>query len=428
MKISKIPFFIISFLILISTLPAQYQSSSNLSGIGVPFFHAGVFRTFNEYGVDSLRLVRIYFQIINDDLTFIKRDSLFLAEVEFDIFINNELGDFTFTRTLKKQIQIAEYEKTNARNLVNTFSTEIELKPDQYDMIITALDKTNNKQVNRKVKFVLEDLRMNSFLISDILYFQEYEIDSTYRIISFNPNLTNNFGGQGKYFYFYFTSVVADPLDTLKVEYIIRNLAGKVTQFNQYKIANNQYTNEHFIRINRQQFDQSRYELEVIGKYRNQIMKSKKMFSFFWTDNPDSPQDLTNALDQMQYLPQADSAKWAIKQPYEEKLAYFQRFWDRMDPNPETEKNELMDEFFLRVNVANQNFSTISQDGWKSDRGRILIKFGDPDEIERHPFEINSDPYVIWRYYSYRKVFLFLDRSGFGDYYLHPDYFDEEYN
>ncbi len=428
MKLFKIPFFIISLLILISNIPAQYLSSSNLSGIGIPFFHAGIFRTFNESGIDSVRLVRIYFQIINDDLTFLKQDSFFVAEVEFDIFINNEPGDFTFARTIKKEIKLTEFEQTNSRKLVNSYSTEIELKPGKYDMIVTALDKTNNKQVNRKVKFELEDLRRSRFLISDILFFQEYEMDSTYRIISFNPNLTNNFGGQGKYFYFYFTSVVTDPSDTLEVEYIIRNLGGIVTQFNQYKIANNQNTNEHFIRINRQQFDQSRYELEVIGKYRNQVMKTKKTFSFFWTNNPDSPGDLSNALEQMRYIPEADSAGWAIKQPYTERLAYFQRFWKRMDPNPETEKNELMDEFFLRVNVANQNFSTISQQGWQTDRGRIFIKFGDPDDIERHPFEINSDPYVIWRYYNYRKIFLFLDRSGFGDYYLHPDYLDEEYN
>ena len=428
MKLFKIPFFIISLLILISNIPAQYLSSSNLSGIGIPFFHAGIFRTFNESGIDSVRLVRIYFQIINDDLTFLKQDSFFVAEVEFDIFVNNEPGDFTFSRTIKKEIKLTEFDQTNSRKLVNSYSTEIELKPGKYDMIVTALDKTNNKQVNRKVKFELEDLKRNRFLISDILFFQEYEIDSTYRIISFNPNLTNNFGGQGKYFYFYFTSVVTDPSDTLEVEYIIRNLGGIVTQFNQYKIANNQNTNEHFIRINRQQFDQSRYELEVIGKYRNQVMKTQKTFSFFWTNNPDSPGDLTNALEQMRYIPEADSAGWAIKQPYTERLAYFQRFWKRMDPNPETEKNELMDEFFLRVNVTNQNFSTISQPGWQTDRGRIFIKFGDPDDIERHPFEINSDPYVIWRYYNYRKIFLFLDRSGFGDYYLHPDYLDEEYN
>jgi len=99
-----------------------------------------------------------------------------------------------------------------------------------------------------------------------------------------------------------------------------------------------------------------------------------------------------------------------------------------MDPNQETQKNELMDEYFLRVNYANENFSTLSVDGWLTDRGRIFIKFGQPDDIERHPFEIDSVPYEVWRYYSVRKIFVFIDRTGFGDYYLHPDYIDQEFN
>jgi GWxTD domain-containing protein len=407
---------------------SQYLSSSKMSGVGVPFFQAGVFRTFKENVEDSLRLVRIYFQIINDDLTFLKQADVYQAEVEFDIYINNQSKEFVFNRTVSKQIQIASYEATNSRQLTNTFHTDILMKPDIYDLIITALDKNNNKQVNRKITFELDDLRERKFLISDILFFQEFEMDSSNQIISFEPNLANNFSGRSKYFYFYFASLVSDPRDSLRVEYIIRNPGGSVVQFNQYAIANNKNVNENYIRINRQLFDQSRYELEVISTYRDQTIKTKKVFSFYWTETPDSPRDLTAALDQMRYIIEADSVGWALKQNYDEKLGYFKRFWKRVDPNPETEKNELMDEYYLRVNTANQAFATLSQDGWQTDRGRIFIKFGEPDDIERHPFEIDSQPYEIWRYYSNRKVFLFVDRTSFGDYYLHPNYLDEEYN
>jgi GWxTD domain-containing protein len=407
---------------------AQYLSSSKMSGIGVPFFQAGIFRSFQESVEDSLRLVRIYFQIINDDLTFLMQEDSYQADVEFDIYVTNKSKEFVFNRTVNKQIKTTHYEETNSRQLANTFHTDILLKPDNYDLIVTALDKNNNKQVNRKINFELDDLREKKFLISDILFFQNFQLDSSNQISSFEPNLTNNFSGRGKYFYFYFASIVSDPQDTLRVEYIIRSPEGSVVQFNQYTIVNNKNVNENFIRINRQLFDQSRYELEVTASYKNQSIKTKKIFSFYWTDNPDSPKDLTNALDQMRYIVEADSVGWALKQNYNEKLGYFKRFWKRVDPNPETEKNELMDEYYLRVNTANQNFSTLSQDGWLTDRGRIFIKFGEPDDIERHPFEINSQPYEIWRYYGLRKVFLFIDRTNFGDYYLHPNYLDEEFN
>ena len=426
MKRSLLVIFLITILGNISN--AQYLSSSKMSGVGVPFFQAGVFRTFKESVEDSLRLVRIYFQIINDDLTFLKQTDFYQAEVEFDIYINNQTKEFVFNRTVSKKIQTVSYEETNSRQLTNTFHTDILLKPDVYDLIITALDKNNNKQVNRKINFVLDDLRERKFLTSDILFFQDFEMDSTNKIVSFEPNLSNNFSGRSKYFYFYFASIVSDPRDTLRVEYIIRNPGGSIVQFNQYAIANSNNVNENYIRINRQLFDQSRYELEVISSYRDQTIKTKKVFSFYWTENPDSPKDLTAALDQMRYIIEADSVGWALKQNYDDKLGYFKRFWKRVDPNPETEKNELMDEYYLRVNTANQTFATLSQDGWQTDRGRIFIKFGEPDDIERHPFEIDSQPYEIWRYYSNRKVFLFVDRTSFGDYYLHPNYLDEEYN
>ena len=86
-----------------------------------------------------------------------------------------------------------------------------------------------------------------------------------------------------------------------------------------------------------------------------------------------------------------------------------------------------MEEYFSRVNFANREFSSFNDDGWLSDRGRILLKFGFPDDVERHPFELDSVPYVIWRYYGIRRIFLFWDQNGFGDYRLHPNYQNQEY-
>ena len=45
--------------------------------------------------------------------------------------------------------------------------------------------------------------------------------------------------------------------------------------------------------------------------------------------------------------------------------------------------------------------------------------YGQPDEIERHPFEIDTYPYEIWYYYSLRLTMLFVDRDGDGDYRLY---------
>jgi len=402
------------------------MSAPKLSGVGLPFFRTGIFRTFSQDGQN--RIVRIFIQMINDDLTFLKNGNIFYAEIQYEIFVNDQNKKSVFNKTVTKRIETNNFDETNSREIKNTFSTDIQLPAGEYNAIITVLDKNSNKQVNRKIKFNVEDWDGTDFLISDLLFFQKFKRDSLGRIVSFEPSLLNNFSGSGKYIYFYFTTVVKDPHDTLTIKYSIHDARNSIHQINQYYVVNKGNYNEHFVRINREHFDQNSYELRLSGKYHGKTISSHKFFTFFWTLTPEKPKDLNLALEQMRYIMDADSIDWALKQPYEERLAYFKRFWKRMDPDPETEKNELMDEYFQRVNIATESFSTMTTEGWRTDRGRIYIKFGPPDDIERYPFEMGTYPFEIWRYYSLRKVFVFVDRTGFGDYYLHPDYYDEEYN
>jgi len=77
----------------------------------------------------------------------------------------------------------------------------------------------------------------------------------------------------------------------------------------------------------------------------------------------------------------------------------------------------MKEEYYRRIEYANAHFSVVSP-GWKSDRGRIYILYGRPDEIERHPMEIGLKPYEIWHYYSSSHTFYFVDENGYGDYRL----------
>lgn len=98
----------------------------------------------------------------------------------------------------------------------------------------------------------------------------------------------------------------------------------------------------------------------------------------------------------------------------------WEKFWSKRDPNPLTPENEFEEEFLRRFYYANENFSTLNIPGYRTARGRIYILYGEPDEIERHPFEINTYPYEIWYYYSKKLKFVFVDRKGTGEYELVP--------
>ena len=67
-----------------------------------------------------------------------------------------------------------------------------------------------------------------------------------------------------------------------------------------------------------------------------------------------------------------------------EKDAFIEQFWRRRDPDPRTSINEYKEEFYRRIQYANEHF-TSGLAGWKTDRGMVYIKYGPPDDIDDHP-------------------------------------------
>jgi GWxTD domain-containing protein len=68
----------------------------------------------------------------------------------------------------------------------------------------------------------------------------------------------------------------------------------------------------------------------------------------------------------------------------DEREKFIEEFWRRRDPDPDTDENEYKEEYYERIAYANEHFAS-GIPGWKSDRGRIWIMYGKPDERETHP-------------------------------------------
>ncbi len=83
----------------------------------------------------------------------------------------------------------------------------------------------------------------------------------------------------------------------------------------------------------------------------------------------------------------------------EEREHFIEQFWLRRDPTPATGENEFKEEYYRRIAYANQHFAG-GIPGWKTDRGRIYIIYGPPDEIESHPSgsQTKPFPYEQWLY------------------------------
>ena len=122
----------------------------------------------------------------------------------------------------------------------------------------------------------------------------------------------------------------------------------------------------------------------------------------------------------------------------EEREKFVESFWIRRDPTPDTVENEFRDQYYQRVLYANERFSA-GIPGSMTDRGRIYIIYGPPDEIESHPsggtYEYPSTqgggatqtlPFELWRYRYIadvgQDIFIeFVDPCMCGDYHMTMD-------
>lgn len=135
-----------------------------------------------------------------------------------------------------------------------------------------------------------------------------------------------------------------------------------------------------------------------------------------------------------------DEERAAFKklQTDEEREQFIEQFWLRRDPTPDTIENEFKEEHYRRIAYANEHYAS-GIPGWKTDRGRIYITFGPPDEIESHPsggtYErppeegggtTSTFPFEQWRYryidgIGNDVIIEFVDPTMSGEYHMTMD-------
>src|SRR5450432_4263810 len=135
-----------------------------------------------------------------------------------------------------------------------------------------------------------------------------------------------------------------------------------------------------------------------------------------------------------------DEERIAFKrlQTDEEREQFIEQFWLRRDPTPDTVENEFKEEHYRRIAYTNENFAS-GIPGWKTDRGRIYITYGPPDEKDSHPsggtYERPTEegggttstfPFEQWRYRYIEGIgtdinIEFVDPTMSGEYRLTMD-------
>ena len=102
------------------------------------------------------------------------------------------------------------------------------------------------------------------------------------------------------------------------------------------------------------------------------------------------------------------------------KRQYLSNFWKARDEDPSDDMNHYLKDYIRRIKESNLKYKALSKEGWKTDRGRVYLIYGQPNDIDRYPNQTETRPYEIWNYYDIEGgvQFVFGDITGFSDYQL----------
>jgi GWxTD domain-containing protein len=225
----------------------------------------------------------------------------------------------------------------------------------------------------------------------------------------------------------FFYEVYSDFEQAVKIQYTINDVNSKPLYVHTSDEKVKKGKTEINKILNGISFGLGDYQLEVriVDEENNIIKGSGKKFSAQISGVPTSIKDLDLAIQQMQYIasPSELDEIEEIKD-YDEKLDNYLEYWNKKDPSPNSVENETMNEYYRRVEYANEHFKGYFK-GWKSDMGMIYITLGPPDQVTRRPYEMDTRPYEIWDYFVINRSFVFIDQTNFGDYRLQNPVFGE---
>lgn len=161
-----------------------------------------------------------------------------------------------------------------------------------------------------------------------------------------------------------------------------------------------------------------KYSLEV--NYASGSAKKQQLhqFTVVWPSRPLSLTDPELSVDALRHIATEQEIETMQSGSVEQRSDAFNAFWRSKSSDTLTAYNLTMAEYYYRVDEAMRKFSTTREnDGYKTDRGRIYILYGQPQKSDRM-LQPNSSPMEVWTYDRLRKRFVFIDAARNGNYTL----------
>ena len=407
-----------------------------------------------QFSYDSTsNFVEFYYSLNQASLKLVDQDSVPKIEGLLKIFIlNPKTGDTLVNNQWLLRHEIKDTTDMVNQSLVGTLG--FILPAGKLTCEITGMDIHDNEHSRKivenievipfaKTNISISDIQLASNIIQDSPNTKSIFYKNTFEVLPI-PNLVFSKSQPVLFFYTELYNLQSQNAKSsnLKLNELIYNSRGKIIKEKSKNIARN--TNS---RVEVGTFVLSNYPtdtytiaLALIDSAGSQGITTSKKFYLY---NPDvqptdtfdvattssissmfgamSEEEIDDLYAKSKYIASsAEIDKFEKLGNLEGKRTFMDQFWKMRDDNPSTPENEFFKEYLQRINYVDQKFGAMGRIGWKTDRGRVYLIYGEPSEVERYPNQLESKPYEIWRYNNIEGgvYFVFADLTGFSNYQL----------
>jgi len=405
-----------------------------------------------QFGYDSLsNYVEFYYSFNQLGLTYVDTDTADFVQGLLQI----EISDSITSNNIINKHWIISNEIIDSAGLDRSLVGMVGFVIDKGSYIVKVTGSDANNPSNKKtisenilvepfmaLNTALSDVQLASNIIpnsentSSIFYKNTYEVTP----------LPASVGGEIQPVMFYYAELYnlhCEPFNTeMRLDEMIINSRGELVSSKSKKINKSVDTRVEVGVVKAYKFPTDTYTLllNLIDSVANYGVSSSKRFfvynpsivqadTFQTTISPVlsttfgvmSEEEIDDLFDKSKYVatvPETD--KYEALSTEDAKREFIYTFWKARDENPADDRNENYLNYVKRVNESDLRYSALGKKGWKTDRGRVLIVYGEPSEIQRYPNSTDARPYEIWRYESLEGgvEFIFGDLTGFSDYQL----------
>ncbi len=412
---------LIILIIFVSNIFAQVEySQENSRGQMIPRFFIDL-ASYASQDSDKTK-IDVFIKVPYSNVQFLKDQFSYKADYSLIISIYDDDEILKLEKLWNEKVTTQRFEQTISQTSFNISYKSFLLTPGEYNFVCKLED-------NESRKFSVFEKMINVRKFDKPLDISDLVLASGFidtpdgpKII---PNISNLITSKDSSLSFFY-EIYSDKEQDLDISYVINNMENQPLHREDVKLSVVPGKNEINATLDNIVFSLGDYNLEVrLNDYDNGIKAIRKNFSSKLFGFPASIKDLDLAIKQMQYYATpSDIDEISETEQYDNKLRKFIDYWKSQDPSPNSVENETLNEYYRRVEYANDNFKGYFN-GWRSDMGMVYITLGAPDQVTRRPYEMDSKPYEIWDYYIINRRFIFIDQTNFGDYRLqNPAYGD----